>query len=508
MHRSYDEWAKRQIDSLYGPAKVTILSTGRCNLECFMCWHGLAGEMPEMMTPEALDPFFKKAETVLFSGGEPLWFTEKVNKSGARIYRHLISRYPGIKLSALTNGLLLFGEKAEEVLKNFDSICVSLDTLDPAVYEKICGKPVLETVLKNLENIFEMKKKAGLGRSDPPQISINSIVMESTIDALPKVAEKVWELGALQHSVSLLKDLLQPEYDHYGIAGYISDKNSPDASRRISEGHSARMDRELIRQPTIQKERLEKVRTELEKVYADTGLELLDKSRLFSTWKVPQPSCVDSICSYPWTNALIHQNGDVFCCCDSATLMGNIGKQSFEEIWNGEAARDMRASFISGEMKGCIRSSCEALIDHFAVMDSFSNPLGENLSALFESVDSVESIFLLRSAPIFLSYLATKALVRSFPKAVFDMATNRDGAGKGVSWADGVNSMVYPGDTIEPKEFEDWWHSKNGQRKYSLAVMIYNNAQRNGYEKVEQVLRSINAKNRVGIMPDGSVVRL
>jgi len=508
MQSAYDEWAKRKIDSVYGPAKVMIHSTGRCNLECFMCWHGLAGEMPEMMTPETLDPFFKRAEAVLFSGGEPLWFTEKVNKLGARIYRHLISRYPRIKLSTLTNGLLLSGKKAEMVLKHFDAICVSLDTLDPSVYETICGKPVLETVLENLGNISKMKKRAGLGRCDPPVISVNSIVMESTFDALPAVAEKVWELGGLQHSVSLLKDLLGPELGHYGIPGYISDKNSPDASQRISESHGIRMKKELLRKPSIQKERFERVRTELEKVYAKTGLEFLDKSRLFSTWEVPQPSRVESVCPYPWTNAVIHQNGNVFCCCDNSTVMGNIGKQTFEEIWNGPVARDIRASFISGEMKGCIRSSCEVLIDYFAVMDSFKNQVAENLGDLFERTESVESIFLLRSAPLFQSYLAVKALARKFPDAVIDMATNRDGVGEGAPWDDGVNAMVYPGCTFEPKEFADWRRSGNGNGRYSLAVMIYNNTEKSGYEKVEQVMRSINAKNRVGIMPDGSTVRL
>lgn len=508
MHSAYDEWAKRRIVSAHGPAKITILSTSRCNLECFMCWHGLAGEMPETMTPETLDPFFKRAGSVLYSGGEPLWFTEKVNKSGAQIHHHLISRYPHIKLSALTNGVFLSGEKAEAVLKNFDALCVSLDTLDPGVYETICGKPVLETVLANLENIFEMKKREGLGRSDPPVISINSIVMESTIDALPAVAEKVWELGALQHSVSLLKDLLDPDYGHYGIAGYISDKNSPDASQRISESHSVRMKRELIRKPSIQKERLNKVKTELQKVYDKTGLELLDKSRLFSTWEVPHPSRVESVCSYPWTNALIHQNGNVFCCCDNSTVMGNIGKQTFEEIWNGEVARDMRASFVSGEMKGCIRNSCEALIDHFSVLDTFKKPVAENLGALFERPDSVESIFLLRSAPLFQSYLAVEALTRKFPNAVIDMVTNRDGVVEGVHWDEAVNAMVYSGETFEPNEFAEWPRSKNGNGGYSLAVMIYNNAKRDGYEKAEQVIRSISAKNRVGIMPDGSTVRL
>ena len=45
-------------------------------------------------------------------------------------------------------------------------------------------------------------------------------------------------------------------------------------------------------------------------------------------------------CRKPWTETFVNWNGDVFpCCCvhtEEKDRMGNIFKQSFKEIWNGE----------------------------------------------------------------------------------------------------------------------------------------------------------------------------
>jgi wyosine [tRNA(Phe)-imidazoG37] synthetase (radical SAM superfamily) len=55
--------------------------------------------------------------------------------------------------------------------------------------------------------------------------------------------------------------------------------------------------------------------------------------------------------------------GDVFMCCPGwlETPIGNIQRQSVEEIWNGEKAREIRRSILDGSFTYCNRARCSFL---------------------------------------------------------------------------------------------------------------------------------------------------
>lgn len=63
-------------------------------------------------------------------------------------------------------------------------------------------------------------------------------------------------------------------------------------------------------------------------------------------------------CIMPWTSSYISASGDVVPCCylvkdslpkDSRPIMGNIEKQGWQGIWNGDKYREMRRSIKRGE---------------------------------------------------------------------------------------------------------------------------------------------------------------
>ena len=69
-----------------------------------------------------------------------------------------------------------------------------------------------------------------------------------------------------------------------------------------------------------------------------------------------------SICQVPYTTLNIHENGDVYLCCDAWVRfhsVGNIFENTFEEIWNGEKARDFRKQFCDDKYKYCDFSICQ-----------------------------------------------------------------------------------------------------------------------------------------------------
>ena len=47
-------------------------------------------------------------------------------------------------------------------------------------------------------------------------------------------------------------------------------------------------------------------------------------------------------CEVPWGSAAIMANGDVMACCMPGTVIGNLHRQSLDEIWNGAAFRAFR----------------------------------------------------------------------------------------------------------------------------------------------------------------------
>ena len=69
-------------------------------------------------------------------------------------------------------------------------------------------------------------------------------------------------------------------------------------------------------------------------------------------------------CYAPWTHSLIDFNGLVYVCCmtrEQIKPLGDIRKQSFKEIWEGTAYRQVRLNMHPPALKPCQR--CDDFID-------------------------------------------------------------------------------------------------------------------------------------------------
>jgi radical SAM protein with 4Fe4S-binding SPASM domain len=59
-------------------------------------------------------------------------------------------------------------------------------------------------------------------------------------------------------------------------------------------------------------------------------------------------------CMAPWMHLHVQAEGFVTPCCESRQQLGNINRQSFDEIWNGAAMSEVRAKMLRGErLEGC-----------------------------------------------------------------------------------------------------------------------------------------------------------
>jgi radical SAM protein with 4Fe4S-binding SPASM domain len=69
-------------------------------------------------------------------------------------------------------------------------------------------------------------------------------------------------------------------------------------------------------------------------------------------------------CDWPWKRMVVAWNGDVLSCCydyDAKYVLGNVGRQSLTEIWNGAPMQALRREFASGCVTNSLCANCDYL---------------------------------------------------------------------------------------------------------------------------------------------------
>jgi MoaA/NifB/PqqE/SkfB family radical SAM enzyme len=136
---------------------LTLYLTERCNSRCVSCdyWrHGRADVTVESVQRLLPDLALLRTRQVLISGGEPL-----IHPQWAEIAQLL--RAGGLELWLLTSGLSL-AKHATRVCALFQSITVSLDGTDAAMYASIRGLDAFEAVCSGIRAAADLGARVGV----------------------------------------------------------------------------------------------------------------------------------------------------------------------------------------------------------------------------------------------------------------------------------------------------------------------------------------------------------
>ena len=148
----------RNIDYL----RISI--TDRCNLRCKYCMpDGVEFKsMRDILTFEEIIRITKifvslGIDKIKITGGEPL-----VRKDAIKLIKDIKNVDDIKEVTLTTNGILLneYINELEDI--NLDAINISLDTLNPKLYEIITGQDKLDVVLNNLKLALKTKIKIKL----------------------------------------------------------------------------------------------------------------------------------------------------------------------------------------------------------------------------------------------------------------------------------------------------------------------------------------------------------
>ena len=272
------------------PMNVTIEQTNVCNLDCPVCETGadILGRTKGHLSPDQFKTIIDKigahTNTLMFYFmGEPF-----LNKHSYDMIRY--AKSAGIPfVETCTNGD--FVDPVKLVASGLDKVSFQIGGMTQETHQvyRINGK--LDRVLANLKETIRQKQlqKSSL------QIDVGLIVMKHNEHELDLFKRTIMEMGA---------------------------------------------DRALIVDPCVRS--------------VDQGKQFLPVNKAhwiydqgaFDRGVLKPKDLPDNSCPWIYYSLAIHVNGDVVPCCrdpKGQEVMGNILRESLDEIWNGERYRDFRA---------------------------------------------------------------------------------------------------------------------------------------------------------------------
>ncbi len=276
------------------------LDTGPvCNLRCRFCntVNGIGNLKKELLTPDTFKrivqnlPLSSLYEVGLFNWGEPLLNPHLLD------YIRFFAR-KGIRVVIHTNfSVRDHDEQFMEalILSGIAEVTVSADGASQEVYEKYRVGGDFKRVIGNMELLAKTRRRL---ESDTPEIVYKMLLSrynQHEIDDARSIAESLGVRFLVQENLGM------PEQDR--AEWTASQVLSKYGARPVSN--------------------------------ADCDVE----------------AAVVTECRQMWDTLVVNADGAVFPCClvcsrDSA--LGNLTTQSFEDIWNGEKMRTLRAFVLDG----------------------------------------------------------------------------------------------------------------------------------------------------------------
>ena len=223
-------------------------------------------------------------------------------------------REAGVPFSEIiTNGTLLTEASCRKIVAaGITRVIVSIDGGTKEVFEELRVGATFERVLQNFELLRAIRAAEG---SSSPQLRINHVLSEVNVDHFDDFLRLVERLGADEVAVRTISRMSNAILQESQDALFWSKVETVRARLRSFCARTGIRDSAYLRN-----------RPTLIELFMESGAKLL--------------------CPKPWDTLAIHPNGDAYVCMAWARPpLGNLAKETFEEIWNGAALAALRKEF-------------------------------------------------------------------------------------------------------------------------------------------------------------------
>jgi MoaA/NifB/PqqE/SkfB family radical SAM enzyme len=381
-----------------GPLEAYIEVSARCNLACRMCpiivdprYDPRSGNPPLLRRElfarlEPLIPRWQRA--YLFGLGEPF-----LNRDLVEYARRLAGA--GVEVWITTNGTLVRDEHAEALARaGVARVTVSIDGATAETYERIRRRARFEDLRRGIAALGAARRRHGR-----PRLFLNMVAMAGNLHELPAVVDLCAEVGgdgvhlealyafARLEEFAAQEDLgrlaperireLVAEARRRATAGGVRFFTRLDELARFAEGVAAvgpapapapapaavasdvpeAVGRGMANGSALTVAAIE---PEAMPAAAASGPATAATAPAATVESAAIPAAAELAlpwpCSEPWTTINVNAAGEVRPCCFNDQVLGDLTKQSLDEVWNGQAYRQLRADHLAGRVPaGCAR---------------------------------------------------------------------------------------------------------------------------------------------------------
>ena len=296
------------------PKTIVYEVTNRCNLRCQMCAQNFRNFNYADLSLEIV----KKTEYLLntatdvslFGWGEPL-----LARNFLKIFE-MVSKYK-VDVFVLTNGMFLDDEISDAFIEyKLKYLNFSIDAPEAELYNYIRKGADFDHVIKNIKNFMKKCDKAGYY----PYTRIVMVLMRKNIEYFPRLVELAYELG-----MNEVKGVYLIAYDE-------------------------KMQNELL---YFHQELTNRIFDQTQMIADRLNIKLTLPDRFGQGKRFFHKKCYR-----PWQELYIQSNGKVRGCCFSNEIMGDLCKESFEQIWNNKKFMELRKRVNSDYPPDDCRNCC------------------------------------------------------------------------------------------------------------------------------------------------------
>ena len=312
------------------PHEAHIQFSNFCNMSCVMCWNGnnpktqkLSEELIAKIA-EQLGPHLSLIQP--YDGSEPLILTWEETRDLARKY--------GVLLKITSNVQFLDEEKFNELKDITQTLCLSIDTHVPEIFEKIRLRSNSGKVFKNFSETAQRCRDANL------ECTVNVVLMMENLPFMPDTLRYFAEMG----------------YDDVNLMQMIDINN--DSNFHDPLAHFSDEFLEWVKQDCIAVAKEKKMRM----LWNVGTMEIFDfreepatedpRRKLENHFDWRMRLHFPGFCRNVMNKISIEADGNVAPCCyatEGQLSLRNLNDRSFEEIWNGTEAQDLRRAMYCGD---------------------------------------------------------------------------------------------------------------------------------------------------------------
>jgi len=333
------------------PLYIQVESTTFCNLRCKMCVRNDKITNPRHLKLEEFKIIYDqiKAPKVTLSGlGEPL-----LNPQLPDMIKHAKSNEASVMIPS--NGTLLNknGVAKDLINSGLNVLKISIDAASSEVYEAVRGQDCFNDIIEGIKQLENVKKAL---KSSLPEIRLDFVILKDNIMEIPKVVELAKSLN--------IKTVFFRALQSEGLEG----ERKEDLGKDINFEQMVL----FVKQGLDLGDKLG-IKTNLGDIFRDF-------KHYKSIYVNRNANLNNQVCLLPFLQCYISLEGEVSPCCalfnNENVSVGNIFKEDFELIWNGDKMKNLRNLFKNNKSnfavcRDCIPRSIPVLLKMSSMLPGF-----------------------------------------------------------------------------------------------------------------------------------------